>query len=448
MAKSSAKSYAVRKDGDRWCVYDGAGKKIADFQTEAEARAHDEKMRMREREMALEHANAIRGVEIFATGTHNGDHYTEQDLDDMVEAFNALDVRPALKVGHTKDKIGGPAYGWITNLKRAGSKLVADFESMHDSVIEAIRKRAYDRVSSEIYFNLERGGKKFRRALKAVALLGAEVPAVAGLTPLHKLEFELEQGFDSLAQCEQSLDVSADALVAALSARVDGLINLVKEYDMSKNTEKIASLEAKVATFEQQVAELKKAGKKEDDAEVKKLAADAASLRTEIADLKKADDTDAENEALKKRIAALEAEGRERALKEKLASVTVPAFRPLVRGLFEHAIAHPEAIVKAYATKDGKETATDVSMLAQVDGLVAEINRQVEHLFKSLASAGVTPRTEGDDTEGRPDEQMDRKVKEYQAQHKDVSYEDAMVAVSKANPELARAYGTERGSAN
>ena len=132
--------------------------------------------------------NAIRNVEIFAAGQWNGDTYTERDLDDMVSAFRELDYRPALKLGHTKDAPGAPAYGWIENLRRVGRKLVADFVDMHDSVVNAIRKRAYSRVSSEIYFNLKRGGKTFARALKAVALLGAEVPAVANLVPLHTME--------------------------------------------------------------------------------------------------------------------------------------------------------------------------------------------------------------------------------------------------------------------
>ena len=68
---------------------------------------------------------------------------------------------------------------------------------MHDSVVDAIRKKSYTNISAEIYFNLKRGGNLYRRALKAVALLGAEVPAVAGLVPLHKMEF-VTDGFEDL----------------------------------------------------------------------------------------------------------------------------------------------------------------------------------------------------------------------------------------------------------
>ena len=229
------------------------------------------------------HANAIRGIEIFAVGTHNGDPYTEKDLDDMVTAFSELDFRPAIKVGHTKDQPGAPSYGWITGLKRVGEKLYADFESMHDSVVEAIRSKAYDRVSSEVYFNLKRGAKTFRRALKAVALLGAEVPAVAGLTPLHKMEFA-ESGFEGVHACEQQLEVPVEALVAAFSERVSGLIQLFNEKEQTEMKE-IKDLQAKVAELVAQIEALKKGDDKDKDTKIVTLSAQAADLGVKIAEL-------------------------------------------------------------------------------------------------------------------------------------------------------------------
>jgi hypothetical protein len=128
----------------------------------------------------------IRGVEIFRTGVHNQDQYTERDLDDIVSAFNTLDFRPAIKLGHDNTP-GVPAYGWVTNLRRNGDKLIADFRHVDEDVFKWIRQSKYTRLSPEIYFNLNRNGKRYRRALKAVALLGAEVPAVAGLRPLQRM---------------------------------------------------------------------------------------------------------------------------------------------------------------------------------------------------------------------------------------------------------------------
>lgn len=133
----------------------------------------------------------IKGVEIFEVGEWNGDKYDESDLDAMVDAFKHQQFVPPLKAGHDETP-GRPALGWVANLRRVGTKLIADFTHIPDAVFQVIKSRGFDRVSSEIYWDLKQGKKKFRRALKAVALLGADVPAVSSLAPLHSLFFNLE----------------------------------------------------------------------------------------------------------------------------------------------------------------------------------------------------------------------------------------------------------------
>ena len=130
----------------------------------------------------------IDDVEIFSVGKWNGDEYTEQDLDDIVKAFNEIggQIKPFLKLGHdNKQKLiqedGLPSAGWITKLKRKGNKLVATFSNIPKKIKELIDKKAYGRISSEIYWNVKINNKNYRRALKAVALLGANTPAVNSL---------------------------------------------------------------------------------------------------------------------------------------------------------------------------------------------------------------------------------------------------------------------------
>lgn len=125
----------------------------------------------------------IRDVEIFTTGTHNGDPYTVEDLDEIVDNFGKVGFTPPLKKGHDD---GQRAYGWVAGLRRAGAKLLATFKDVPKAVYDEIRERGWGSVSSEIYWNLDRGGQKFRRALKAVALLGGDIPAVAGLKPVYE----------------------------------------------------------------------------------------------------------------------------------------------------------------------------------------------------------------------------------------------------------------------
>lgn len=134
----------------------------------------------------------IKDVEIFATGNHNGDTYTEADLDEMVANYSKVGYMPPLKDGYCKDKPGMPALGWIQNVRRMGNKLVADFVDLHEKVYEAIKTRRYGTVSSEIYWNLKNNNGTFKKALKAVALLGAEIPGVADLRPLREVVFNAE----------------------------------------------------------------------------------------------------------------------------------------------------------------------------------------------------------------------------------------------------------------
>src|SRR3990172_12184025 len=174
----------IRKKGNEWCVYTKDGsKELGCHDTEEKAKAQ---LAAVEANKQQAYAQKLEGVEIFATGKHNGDDYNDEDLQDMVEAFGKLDYQPAVTLGHVTDP-GAPAVGYVSALRREGKKLIADLVDLHDKVYEAIKNKLFNRVSAEIYWNLEHGGKKYRRALKALALLGADVPGVAGLKPLSEL---------------------------------------------------------------------------------------------------------------------------------------------------------------------------------------------------------------------------------------------------------------------
>lgn len=407
------------------------------------------------------YSNSIKGVEIFAAGKHNGDDYTEQDLDDMVAAFGVLDYRPALKVGHTKDTPGAPAYGWITNLRKSGTKLLADLTDMHDSVVKAMRDRSYDRFSSEIYFNLKRGGKTFRRALKAVALLGAEVPAVANLTPLHKMEFAAEGDFEKLFTVEGALDVPAQAMYECLAERMSSIIetfNNEEDNDMKTKAQQLKELNEQLAALTGKLTTLTGGTEAERAIQLKTLTAEVSKISDAIKVLSEQTDdgeTTAEKAARKAadeattaalkaandQITELQADARRRAVAEKVSTLKVPAFRSALEAMYAYAMLHAAEKVKVYSKdKDGKEISADQNLVDIADSFVAGINAQAEKLFKAFASAGMVNRDEGA-TDPNPGNELDARVKEYLAKNPTVkNYEDAMNAVLAASPELAKAY--------
>ena len=136
----------------------------------------------------------ISGVEIFAAGQWNGDNFTIGDLNEMARAFNETcqDYKPFLKLGHNEEQDllkndGLPAAGYISGMRVEGDKLIADFSEIPQKVYELMKRGAYKKRSAEIYFGIDWNGTIYPFMIKAVSLLGAEMPAVRGLSDIFNL---------------------------------------------------------------------------------------------------------------------------------------------------------------------------------------------------------------------------------------------------------------------
>lgn len=134
----------------------------------------------------------LKNAEIFSTGTHNGLPFTEGDLDAIVSAFNDLGQsgRVPLKLGHDDAQPitdGQPALGWVGRIWRRGAKLMADFIDVPSVVFDAIKQGLYKFVSIELLTDAQQGDSRIPFVLDAVALLGADIPAVGGLADLQRL---------------------------------------------------------------------------------------------------------------------------------------------------------------------------------------------------------------------------------------------------------------------
>lgn len=152
-------------------------------------------------------------IEVFSTGKWNGDKYTDADLDNMVENFSLLqnEVKPPVKLGHNDKQIkdGQPALGWVKGIKKVGSKLIATITQVPEVVYKSIKAGRYKRVSSEIYWNYKSvKGNVFKRVLSAVALLGADIPAVTDLADLEVYLSEIpEDRYEALKICTADIAI-------------------------------------------------------------------------------------------------------------------------------------------------------------------------------------------------------------------------------------------------
>src|SRR3990172_13001177 len=219
----------------------------------------------------------IEDVEIFSEGVWNGDKYTEKDLDDMVAAFVETKdlLKPHLKIGHSAEQ----------NLRKIitdkGAKLIANFERVPKKIAELIKQGGFRRVSCEIFWNLEIAGKKFRRALKAVSLLGGELPAVTNLDDIISLyashgvagiysedteshEYEIDK--EDVKMTIEELQKQLAEMVRQVNLKDDELKKLtsrIQEYENEKKKDEddgdsMPMMKKKIAELEEENAKLKK----------------------------------------------------------------------------------------------------------------------------------------------------------------------------------------------
>lgn len=124
--------------------------------------------------------------------------FTLDDLDEIVRNTNALLktglVEPPLKLGHSENQKlaqedGYPAIGYVSKVYRLGDTLFADFVNIPEKVYNLIKNRAYSKVSAEVYTNFKHPetNENIGKTLRAVALLGADLPAIKGLGDIEKI---------------------------------------------------------------------------------------------------------------------------------------------------------------------------------------------------------------------------------------------------------------------
>jgi hypothetical protein len=196
-------------------------------------------------------AHQLKDREIFAVGVWNDMEFSSDDLDDIIANFDKLKDthKVPLKFGHDADHNDGqPAIGWIDRVFRQGDKLFADFVNMPRTVFEAIKERLYRTVSVELLFNVDSDGNKFNHVLDAVALLGADHPAVNSLADLdllmakrtaftggHRLVFETIAGSTKMKKDDGMDAKEVQALIDKANAPiVEANAKLTKENDELK----------------------------------------------------------------------------------------------------------------------------------------------------------------------------------------------------------------------
>lgn len=328
---------------------------------------------------------AIRDREIFASGTHNGIKIKDEDLEDIVAAAKEMDFRPAIKMGHNED-VGAPAFGYVENIRRVANKIIADFVDLPQEIYEAIQSKRFERVSAEILLGFKRAGKTYRKVLGAIALLGAEIPGVSGLKPLHQFGVSEYDGKLHTTNDRREFKMTEQEVIA-LKAKLDAL---------NKQNE---ALQQNFAT----------------------ITADAEATKKRLAD------TSADLESERKKHIA-------RDIEAKVSAVTVPAFRGCVKALYQ--------AVMLGETKLTFDAHSAVNPSKAIDALVDQINKSAKLIFTEKAASNTEFSATGTAPEGDMDvgSEVQSRVQKYRSEHPGTAFKDALRNVLNADQDLKARY--------
>ena len=419
-------------------------------------------------------------VEIFRVGTWNGDVYSRADLQAMVDAFDKVGFNPAIKCGHEPGQekpgmmqrlFGEPSLGIVKSIYLKGDSLYANLADIPRRFGNLIQANAYRRISSEIYWDYacESSGKKFPRVLKAIAFLGAKIPALTSLKAIESLyhqrggrlfaydesghEFRLynsdeypagdgckvEKHGDKWCVMDDGKEVGCHDDEGKAKAQL-AQVKASKQKSMSQKSETVKTSEGEdmdIKEFEAKLAEMKTEMAKEYEA---KMAEQLATFKADQDKTYATAKADAEKELKEKmdaqaaQVKKLETERRSERIAGRIEKLKtegkVPkAWESRLTAVFEYL---PEEAAHTYSN-EGKEVKESVA-------------ETLWKLFEDSPKWILKQFTTQDDLNNRPDHSDDPEIelnnlaKKHMKESGEKDLAKALAYVAKENPDLYREY--------
>lgn len=330
----------------------------------------------------------LEGVEVFSVGTWNGNKIDMAYLQELKKSFDETRgmLRPYLKLGHDDNqkllqKDGFAAAGFVKDLRIEGKKLVADFTELPKKIFNLIMRKAYNKVSCEIYHNVDIEGNRFGKWLGAVSLLGANTPGVMNLSDIL--------GNFSLNKIKHFTESGETPTI------IEYVTTESKRGESMEKTEREIQLEAELAAAQEKA---------------EKYSADLEASEGKITELETANQEQAE------KIAAAEAKEAEAKvdsfISEKLTTVS-PAMKPMVKALLGED-------KEEYSFEDEKK-------FSKQDLIKEMLELHAKALEVNLEETSI--RGKEDFSKNSEDEQLE-KIETY-AKENEVSFADAYKAIVK-----------------
>ena len=357
-------------------------------------------------QLARHEGELIKGVEVLRTGTFQAMEgpvtYTDSDLEAIVE--------------------GGPAFGWVTALRKSRNKLLADIEIVDQAIFEMVRNKQFERVSVEVIQDFKRNGRIFPFVLGAIELLGASIPAVPNLKPVSE-----SVGLVDGSVKRFSVDISKE------------------DPDMAGEKEKLEREKAAAAKLtkdkDAEIVKLKADLKASEDAEAKRKADEEAKRATD-------DETVTTMKAMATRVETLEREKRETVLLAVQGTCKIPAIRHEVSVIAGWALGKA-GTVKLANEKGSGPGEKDGSPIQILRDLIGKVNKFAEYVTREHTSGSDLGAFEQDAEQdfvptnaAQAGAVVDQMAQAMVAKGDAKDYKEALPKVLLANPELKKLYGT------
>jgi len=338
-------------------------------------------------------------IDVFKTGTHTDmagvtRTWTEADLDKIVAASQDL-AAPAV-IGHPK--IDAPAWGWVDEVKKEAGRIWVRFSDLVPEFAEMVKKKMFPNRSIALNPDL---------SIRHIGFLGAVPPAVKGLERIKFTDVE------PMVVIEFSEE--ADLL--------DRVFNRMKAFFISEENKHKNKEEPMTKTFTQE----------ELNAEVKeKLNSQKTEYASKIASLED------ERKKRDEKIAKMESERKAERQEVRKQNVTsfgellkkdghfLPAWKKMGLSTFMQQIEEMPTEIEFAEGKKETPGAFFRRFLLELPKVVT---------FKEVAPHENLKKGSEFSTDGKIPVDEDRlelhnKVTAYQQAHKDVTYTDAVKAVS------------------
>lgn len=326
---------------------------------------------------------------VFRTGKHtdsrgNERNWTREDLLKIVENYTSRQDDAPVVVGHPKTN--SPAYGWVEKLELVGDTLYATFKDLTEEFTDWLKKKFYKYRSIAIGRSMD---------LVHVGFLGAAPPAIKGL---GGTEFSVEPVGLDLAYLynEEGEEVTFAEIGNGFVNTVQRILRSIRDMTIADKGIETANQylppwdidsleyyktapkpESSFTDPENQSTESPDTGSSMTEAEIAAMKAENERLTREHA----AAQTEAQNlklarakEAVQNRVARFKAFCESDKLKGKV----IPAIRPMLYALYEHAVAG-----------DTDEAKPVTIAFSQVDdeGNAVTKSQKVDELFQAFAES-------------------------------------------------------------